>query len=90
MDEQNKPATDNGWIDIYSKPCEKCHGDGWVYGYELTNYCCDPCEIDETEYTCDLCCGTGKSDEPNDETKQAMKDVREEAGLKRITIEKLK
>lgn len=39
--------------------CEKCNGEGWLWGYELEEY--SPPEnfngIDDTQYSCDACQG---------------------------------
>jgi hypothetical protein len=47
--------------------CDKCDGEGWVWGHELDSYYPDPhdCYSDDTRYTCDKCGGAGYNAKKN-------------------------
>lgn len=56
-----KPKEESLQIDAENR-CPKCSGAGWCWGYELDDYDVPENQMhDDTQYTCDVCQGTGKS-----------------------------
>ena len=58
LNKELEPVKQPSYRELHANPdCEKCHGSGWVWNYELESYSPDPydCSSDDTMYTCDLC-----------------------------------